>query len=912
MPFPRLKPEKIVKKLAKYGHAILTKNFNNYYRNARQEFTVRDNITDRVYRTNYNAFMQRVRRGKITKVDPFIHALNETDTLQLDYDSRMDKQIKKFAATQVSQFTDEPRDIQIRSVRRAKTLKQDAMRAQDVTIINRHDKRTNKVNLFAFINTLYTIVKSKLHNKYRMIIEVVWNDVYSYFYINENTINMLNNVIENLFYGEPLQRVSDSTTAAMFSIRDWDTMSIRFHQKDKETDNELDAPKLKRKQRNAGSFWRYLNNTDIDLSKYGIFKEFNTDNYKYSCFVYALQQSQQFTNAELDLINDSINTIAFPCDHIKKICELFDISITVSKYSPTKRKINKTKHYGDKNSNKHVHLLLRDNHYMLNEPLHITPYYLNHMQTINNSSRVNKQRLYQVKHLSDSSVSYNKNPKVNINQLIDIFFDKSYFTQLTTEQTFDVLNHNKYYDYTDLEYCDKCIQSTTYKIKELSRPYNIVEFSNDPSTINPLSDVIYTTDIEAFAKSPYATVTKYKSAITKVTTPNAVIRNSNLMFMFDPTTDELTKLQELFQTKFNINFISHDTLSQVGDQLMHQYNCYQDVPQLAGKPAAFIKQCAPKVCLQTAFKQPQNISGNLVQIDKNGSYSATYTQFSGIPKGAPKVITNFTPNNYDYYYILININSYSCKHSEDRFPLLLNTGEFFTDKNMFEFITEHYNIDYTFISGYYFNEGFNDNIKTLANDLYNLRLELKANNSRLESVIKSILSLLWGKAQINRTIIKTVPVNNNKLEDFTNYNHNFIYRSEQLNDDVTVCSVLKPVTLHYTRPQFATNVLSHARTTLNNIFYYAADNNIPIYYSNTDSLVLDKHNLNNINVSIGKQLGQFKIERDNIKKIIYLTAKKYMHITEQDIIIKGCSKRVQLNNAEKYFTKHYNKLMRAQ
>ena len=140
-----------------------------------------------------------------------------------------------------------------------------------------------------------------------------------------------------------------------------------------------------------------------------------------------------------------------------------------------------------------------------------------------------------------------------------------------------MINHtsHKYYDYTDLEYCDKCIQSTTYKIKELSRPYNIVEFSNDPSTINPLSDVIYTTNIEAFAKSPYATVTKYKSAITKVTTPNAVIRNSNLMFMFDPTTDELTKLQELFQTKFNINFISHDTLSQVGDQLMHQYNCYQ-------------------------------------------------------------------------------------------------------------------------------------------------------------------------------------------------------------------------------------------------------------------------------------------------------------------------------------------------
>ena len=910
MPINRLDPDKIVKKFAKYGHTILTNNFKNYYRNVRQNFTVRDNVTNRVYTTNYNSFMQRVRRGRITKVDPFIHALNDTNTLQLDYHTRMDKQIKKFATTQVSYFLHEPRDIQLRSIRRAKTLKQEAMLAQDVTIVNRHDKKLNKVNLFAFINTLYTIAKSKLHNKYRMVIEVVWNDIYSYFYINENTIRMLNNVIENLYYGQPLQQLTDSTTAAMFSIRDWDTMSIRFYQKEKESDNILDAPKRKSKQRNTGSFWRYLNNTDIDLSPYGIFKEFNQTNYKYSCFVYALQQSKQFTNAELDLINDSINTIAFPCDCIKKICELFDVSITVSKYSPTMHKINKTKQYGNKNSNKHVKLLLRDNHYMLNEPLNITPYYLKHMHTINNSPRVNKQRLYQVKHLSDSSVSYNKNPKVSINQLIDIFFENNYFSQLTTEQTFNVLNQNKYYDFTNLDYCDKCVRPTTYKQQTLLRPYNSAQFNNDPTTVNPVYDVIYTTNIEEFANSPYATVTKYKSAITKITTANAVIRNSKLLFMFDPTDDELQQLQELFQNKFDINFFSYDTLSQIGDELMHKYNCYQDVPQLAGKPAVFIKQCAPKVCLQTAFKQPQNISGNLVQIDKNGSYSATYTQFSGIPKGTPKVITNFTPEQYDYYYILININSYSCKHNEDRFPLLLNTGELFVDKNMFDFITEHYNIDYTFISGYYFNNGFNNNIRTLANDLYNLRLQLKANNSRIESVIKSILSLLWGKAQINRSIIKQVPVNKNKLDDFTNYNHNFIYKSEQLNNDTTMCSLLKPVTLHYTRPQFATNVLSHARTTLNNIFYYAADNNIPIYYSNTDSLVLDKHNLTKLNVSIGKQLGQFKVERDNITHIIYLTAKKYLQVTEQDTIIKGCGKRVQQHNAIKYFTKHYNKLMR--
>ena len=78
----------------------------------------------------------------------------------------------------------------------------------------------------------------------------------------------------------------------------------------------LDGPKLNptRRRRNAGALWRYLNKSDIDLSRYGIFKTFDPVNYKYSCFVYALQQSGQFTPEEIELINDCINTRAFPCD----------------------------------------------------------------------------------------------------------------------------------------------------------------------------------------------------------------------------------------------------------------------------------------------------------------------------------------------------------------------------------------------------------------------------------------------------------------------------------------------------------------------------------------------------------------------------------------------------------------------
>ena len=87
--------------------------------------------------------------------------------------------------------------------------------------------------------------------------------------------------------------------------------------------------------------------------------------------------------------------------------------------------------------------------------------------------------------------------------------------------------------------------------------------------------------------------------------------------------------------RFGIDFYAYDTLAKIGEALMYSYHCYDDVPQLAGKPAVFIKQCAPKICIQAAFRKPVYAEGSLVQIDRNGSYTATYTEFAGIPKGVP-------------------------------------------------------------------------------------------------------------------------------------------------------------------------------------------------------------------------------------------------------------------------------------
>ena len=67
---------------------------------------------------------------------------------------------------------------------------------------------------------------------------------------------------------------------------------------------------------------------------------------------------------------------------------------------------------------------------------------------------------------------------------------------------------------------------------------------------------------------------------------------------------------------------------------------------------------------------------------------------------------------------------------------------------------------------------------------------------------------------------------------------------------------------------------------MNDIIYHATDENISIYYSNTDSLVFDRTNIVHFNDLLGCELGRFKIEHDNIKKLIILSPKKYLRVYE--------------------------------
>ena len=325
----RLNTEEVRQRFAQYGFTVIDPNFQ--YRNNKQQIRVRDDINNTERNITLNNFSALIRRGRLAEVDPFLHALNQTDTLMLPGMTSEERRIQRFASNQIPQFSNESLVVQRQAINTAEQMIRQALRGHDVSIVRTNDPTTDRTNLYAFIDTVYNVAEhaERMKNK-RITVEISANGVDSYLFINDNTIGMLNDLIEHVYFGAPVRELTDSSTAALFSLVMWQSMSIRFHDLIVEDTNTLNGPKIKRRQRNAGAFWRYLNMSDIDLSKYGIFKSFIPENYKYSCFVYALQQSGRFTDEEIDLINDSINTRAYPCDTIKKLCELFEFSITVS------------------------------------------------------------------------------------------------------------------------------------------------------------------------------------------------------------------------------------------------------------------------------------------------------------------------------------------------------------------------------------------------------------------------------------------------------------------------------------------------------------------------------------------------------------------------------------------------------
>jgi hypothetical protein len=154
---------------------------------------------------------------------------------------------------------------------------------------------------------------------------------------------------------------------------------------------EVIAEHIKSKNRSArtgpkkhlqGSFWKWINTTHIDLTRFGIFNTINKDVKTIlngdNCFIYACKMSG-ISEEKLRMMREIIRVESFPKYKIKEIAEKLSLRINIRD-----AKRNEDHCFGNINDEQ-INLLLMEDHYMVNEDLPISTFYIKDYHEIENN-----------------------------------------------------------------------------------------------------------------------------------------------------------------------------------------------------------------------------------------------------------------------------------------------------------------------------------------------------------------------------------------------------------------------------------------------------------------------------------------------------------------------------------------------
>jgi hypothetical protein len=340
--------------------------------------------------------------------------------------------------------------------------------------------------------------------------------------------------------------------------------------------------------------------------------------------------------------------------------------------------------------------------------------------------------------------------------------------------------------------------------------------------------------------------------------------------------------------KLDIDFIL------TGASLAHQYfvneGCYEGVNELGGVPQLFIQGCVVGGRVMCAENMKMMLDFVINDFDAVSLYPSAMYRMDGFLKGVPKVIDaehhdfNWIKQQ-DGYFIDITIKSVGIKR---KFPLMSYKNEagvrVFTndmvgrtirvDRYTLEDMIKFQAITFDVIRGYYFNEGFNTKVRDVITTIFNKRLDAKKVKNPIEMVYKLIMNSGYGKS-----IMKPVETESRFFDtydgedEFNVYltrNYNWVTSYVKFGNKIKVNTV-KTLIDHFNIAQVGVCILSNSKRIMNEVMCLAEDNNIDLFYQDTDSMHLRNEHIPLLSKVfketygrelIGKGLGQFHSDFD--------------------------------------------------
>jgi hypothetical protein len=323
--------------------------------------------------------------------------------------------------------------------------------------------------------------------------------------------------------------------------------------------------------------------------------------------------------------------------------------------------------------------------------------------------------------------------------------------------------------------------------------------------------------------------------------------------------------------------------------LAHQYfindGCYKGVYELGGVPQIFIQRSL--VGGRTMCARNEKIVKNEIinDFDAVSLYPSAMDRMDGFLLGKPKVLqtTDYdVVKKYDGFFIEILVKKVGTHRA---FPLMSFRNDdsirtftndmvgqkIIVDKVSLEDLIEFQKVEFDVIRGYYFDEGFNTQIKTSINFLFNERLRLKKEGNPAETIYKLIMNSGYGKSIMKPVESESRIFDNEEtFKVYLSRNYNWITSWCKFGTKTEVKSV-KTLVSHFNIAQVGTMILSWSKRIMNEVMTLAEDNGLEIYYQDTDSMHIKDCDIPVLSEKfkekygrdlIGKNMGQFHSDFD--------------------------------------------------
>jgi len=262
-------------------------------------------------------------------------------------------------------------------------------------------------------------------------------------------------------------------------------------------------------------------------------------------------------------------------------------------------------------------------------------------------------------------------------------------------------------------------------------------------------------------------------------------------------------------------------------------------------------------------------------------------QHNGLPTGICKKIDNENQlNEYTFYCVEVEITKINKKQQMPFIPHKINgilqyINELEKDENnndipmkiyLYSFdlqdLVLYHEIEYKFIQGVYWkntdlNSGFGDTAQQLIFD----RNEFKQKNQQsMQLLCKLMSNSLYGKTILKKSFETTSYIGKEKINEFCLKNYNLISKIENINEKQyrVILNTIEQNSYNYTH--IGGFILAMSKRIMREVMNTANDNDITIYYQDTDSMHIGKKDITLLEQKykekfnrdlIGKETGQF-------------------------------------------------------